>query len=47
MLFARIFLSTKYNPNHYLGAFLVIYGIAVKLGGSTDWDGSLGTSALP
>lgn len=42
MLFALLFLKTRFKKNHYLGAFLVIYGIAIKLSGGSDWAGSFG-----
>ena len=31
MVFAYLFLRTRFGNNHYLGAFLVIYGIMIKL----------------
>ena len=43
MVFAYIFLRTRFGNNHYLGAFLVIYGIMIKLMpqlfGSSDSSG--------
>ena len=42
MMFAAYFLGTKFKKNHYLGAALVIYGIAIKLSASSDFSGTLG-----
>jgi len=46
MVFAWYFLGTKFKKNHFLGAALVIYGIAIKLSAGTDFSGTFGWIVL-